>query len=86
MDDMYTEIVFSLSDDYTNIRNKYTADEHKSMLKLYLSLYNGCLKFKEDVKNNPNKIKPKNIDCTPYYENFKMHTQAYISKIDGTQS
>jgi hypothetical protein len=80
--DVFNAINSSCVDEYSIIYKKYSVDEHKSFAKLYYNLYNGCLNFKENETKNSNKYKSKNVDCTSYYKKFKMHSQAYVSKIE----
>lgn len=73
--DVFNAIIFSNTDKRNNISD---VDEHKAMSKLYLELYVGCLKFKENEK----KKKQENIDCNHFYNKWKIHVQQCIENVE----
>ena len=52
-----------------NNNKNYKSNNDKEMAELYLKLFDGCIKFKQE--------KNKDINCNLYYNSFLLHTKEY---------
>lgn len=55
-----------------NNNKNYKSNNDKEMAELYLKLFEGCIKFKQE--------KNKDINCDLYYTNFEAYANKYINK------
>ena len=55
------------------MKNKSNSD--KEMAELFYNMYTGCLKFKQQKKEQNSE---KKISCDEYYDKFKFFSEKYV--------